>query len=170
MEFGKTLLKRRLAPAESRLEQPFPTGEQVVRMSEPISKIEDPPSDVSLMLRAHAELRCLSREVIPVLRQVETRDGLPDGQLGAAMAYLEVTWLEARRRAVETDCARRGLAETAGDGEPPDPDDGKLYSGACRYYDAVKVLRAAVARRVQPVLSACEPRGEAAHASPLGSP
>lgn len=139
-------------------------------MSESINKVEDPPLDVSLMLRAHAELRCLSREVIPVLRQVETRDGLPDGQLGAAMAYLEVTWLEARRRAQETDCAHRGLAEAAHDGESQDPDDGELYSGACRYYEAVKVLRAAVASRVKPVLSACEPRGEAAHVSPLGSP
>ncbi len=139
-------------------------------MSELISKVEDPPSDVSLMLRAHAELRCLSREVIPVLRQVETRDGLPDGQLGAALAYLEVTWLEAGRRAAETDCAHRGLAAAGHSDGSQDPADGVLYSGACRYYEAVKVLRAAVTRRVQSVLSACEPRGEAAHASPLGSP
>jgi hypothetical protein len=108
------------------------------------------------MLRAHAELRCLSREVIPVLRQVETRDGLPEGQLGAAMAYLEVTWLEAQQRAAETDCAHRGLAAGADRTGPQDPDDERLYSGACRYYDAVKVLRAAVTRRVKPVLSACE--------------
>lgn len=126
-------------------------------MSESINKIEGLQSDVSLMLRAHAELRCLSREVIPVLRQVETRDGLPDEQLGAAMAYLEVSWLEARRRAAETDSTHRELAAAAESAaHPPGTRDGALYSGACRYYDAVKALRSAVCRRVTPVLSACE--------------
>lgn len=127
-------------------------------MPEHLNKIETPPveakaSEVSLMLRAHAELRCLSREVIPVLRQVETRDGLPSEQLGAAMAYLEVTWLEARQRAQETDCVRRELAAArpshAGRG------DDRLHNGACRYYEAVRVLRDAVQRRVGPMLGAC---------------
>ena len=68
-----------------------------------------PPPDVSLLLRAHAERRWLSREVIPVMRQIETCDGLPDEQLPAALAYLEVIWAEALGRARETDAERRRL-------------------------------------------------------------
>lgn len=119
-------------------------------MSEHIDKIEDPPADVSLMLRAHAELRCLSREVIPVLRQVNTREGLPDEQLGAAIAYLEVTWLQAQRRAMDTDAAHRKLMASVRTAQAED--DGHLHFRARRYYDAVKALRAAVGQRVAAVL------------------
>lgn len=123
-----------------------------VRMSEHINNIEGLPADVNLMLRAHAELRCLSREVIPVLRQVETRDGLPEEQLGAAMAYLEVTWMQAQRRAAETDLARCELAGSVQSALPcRDEDD--LHRRACRYYDAVKALRETAARRIAPALS-----------------
>src|SRR6202035_4768886 len=68
-----------------------------------------PPPDVSLLLRAHAERRWLSREVVPVLRQIETSSDLPDEQLPAAVAYLEVIWAEALSRAHETDAERRRL-------------------------------------------------------------
>ena len=64
-----------------------------------------PPSDVCLLLRAHAEQRWLSLEVGPVLRQLQQRDWLPEEQLGAALAYLEVLWIEASQRAAETDAA-----------------------------------------------------------------
>ena len=47
-----------------------------------------PPSDVCLLLRAHAEQRWLSLEVGPVLRQLQQRDGLPEEQLGAALRLL----------------------------------------------------------------------------------
>ncbi len=140
-------------------------------MSEFIENPEPPPADVGLMLRAHAELRCLSRELIPVLREVETRDGLPEEQLGAAMAYLEVTWMQARRRAAETDCARDELAVA-----PPSaygeegPSQRELHGRACRYYEAVKALREAVAERVALVLETCEQAPFlAAEADPLGS-
>lgn len=133
--------------------EPFPKAQMAVRMSEHINQIEGLPADVNLMLRAHAELRCLSREVIPVLRQVETKNGLPDEQLGAAMAYLEVTWIEAQRRAAETDLARRELATSAQGALPPRPDE-DLHGRACRYYDAVKALRETAARRIAPALSA----------------
>ena len=64
-----------------------------------------PPSDVCLLLRAHAEQRWLSLEVTPVLRQLQQPDSLPEEQLGAALAYLEVLWIEASQRAAETDAA-----------------------------------------------------------------
>ncbi len=125
-------------------------------MSEHINKIEgshSPPCDVSLMLRAHAELRCLSREVVPVLRQLETGEGLPEEQYGAAMAYLEVTWLQARNRAQETDAARRRLCGAAGQEHEADAD---LYGGACRYHDAVRELRSVVRARLMSLMSAAE--------------
>jgi hypothetical protein len=141
-------------------------------MSESINKLKAPPADVGLMLRAHAELRCLSREVIPVLREVETRDELPEEQLGAAMAYLEVIWIEARRRAAETDCAHRGLAVPS----PPSfaeeraGSQSELHDRACRYYDAVKALREAVSRRIALALETCERvRFLAPEADPLSS-
>lgn len=66
---------------------------------------QSPPSDVCLLLRAYAEQRWLSQEVGPVLHQLQQRDSLPEEQLGAALAYLEVLWIEASQRAAETDAA-----------------------------------------------------------------
>ncbi len=120
------------------------------------------------MLRAHAELHCLSREVIPVLRQIETRSELPEDQLGAALAYLEVTWMQARTHAAKTEAACASLAvgsgsgtgsgsgsgtgsgSGAGAGEHPEP----LSASALRYRTAVSVLRGAVAGRVAALLDA----------------
>jgi hypothetical protein len=109
-------------------------------MSEHINQIEALPADVSLMLRAHAELRCLHREVLPVLHQVLTGEDLPEDQYDAAVAYLEVCWLTARGRAHETDTAHRQLRDSRGREE--------LRASACRYYDAAWRLRCAVGRRV----------------------
>jgi hypothetical protein len=131
-------------------------------MSERINKIEGPsggvelPADVDLMLRAHAETRCLSREVIPVLRQIETGNGLPQEQYGAAMAYLEVTWLAARRCAQESDAAHGQLCALPSDGTGARSDRDELRGGACRYYESVKELRGVVQRRVSMLLDACE--------------
>lgn len=104
-----------------------------------------PQPDVSLLLRAHAEQRLLSREVIPVVRQIETGERLPEEQLPAALAYLEVTWAECRRRAAETDRARRLLDEPGGR-------ELALWAKACRYHTSLVRLREAVARRVAPLL------------------
>jgi hypothetical protein len=104
-----------------------------------------PPPDVSLLLRAHAERRWLSREVIPVLRQLENCDGLPDEQLPAACAYLEVIWIAALERARETDAERRRLDER-------EPLEQPLLARAHRYHATVRSLREAVARRVAPLL------------------
>jgi hypothetical protein len=108
---------------------------------------QSPPSDVCLLLRAYAEQRWLSREVVPVLRQLESIDELPEEQLGAALAYLEVTWLEAARHAAETDAAFAALDHDALDAEEA------LPSKARRYHAAVCFLREAVDRRVSILLA-----------------
>jgi hypothetical protein len=107
----------------------------------------NPPSDVCLLLRAYAEQRWLSREVVPVLRQLQTPDELPEEQLGAALAYLEVTWLEASRHAAETDAAFAALEDTR-DAEEA------LPSKARRYHAAVHFLREAVGRHVNAFIAA----------------
>jgi hypothetical protein len=103
---------------------------------------QTPPSDVCLLLRAYAEQRWLSREVVPVLRQLQTPDELPEEQLGAALAYLEVTWLEASRLAGETDAAFAALEDTAPDAQEA------LPSKALHFHAAVLFLREAVGRHV----------------------
>ncbi|MGA8364347.1 MAG: hypothetical protein WB709_07480 [Solirubrobacteraceae bacterium] len=109
---------------------------------------QSPPSDVCLLLRAYAEQRWLSREIVPVLRQLETPDALPEEQLGAALAYLEVTWLEASRHAAETDAAFASLQDMAADVEEA------LPSKARRYHAAVRFLREAVGRHVVRLIAA----------------
>ncbi len=108
----------------------------------------NPPSDVCLLLRAYAEQRWLSREVVPVLRQLQTPDELPEEQLGAALAYLEVTWLEASRHAAETDAALADLERARLAAEEA------LPSKARRYHAAVRFLREAVGRHVDAFIAA----------------
>ncbi len=110
-----------------------------------------PPPDVSLLLRAHAEQRWLSGEVIPVVRQIERPERLPEGQLPAAIAYLEVIWIEATARARETEAARCALDELE---RAADPLPGQLLaSRARRCHAAVRAMRAAAAQRVAPLLA-----------------
>ena len=104
------------------------------------------PSDISLLLRADAEQRWLHREVIPVLRQVETRERLPDEQVGAALAYLEAMWSEATVRARNTDAAHARLSSREGG-------HNSLSAPADRYNTAVRALRGIVAERVTPLVS-----------------
>src|SRR5271163_4248519 len=95
----------------------------------------NPLSDVCLLLRAHAEQRWLSRELVPVLRQLEHRESLPQEQLGAALAYLEVLWAEASQRAAETETA-------AADFDAIDTGGERALSGEARsYHAAVCALR-----------------------------
>jgi hypothetical protein len=101
------------------------------------------PSDIRLLLRADAEQCWLHREVIPVLREVETHDELPGEEVCAALAYLEAMWNEATARARETDAAHSRLCSR--------DDEHKALSGlANRYHAAVRVLRGIVANRVTP--------------------
>lgn len=100
------------------------------------------PSDICLLLRAHAEQRWLTAQVLPVVRQLERAGAIPDEQTGAALAYLEVLWLDARARAADTDAAHAELCREAVRG------DRVLCERARRYHAAVRRLRAAVERRV----------------------
>ena len=102
-----------------------------------------PPPDVTLLLRAHAEQRWLSREVIPVMRQIETGERLPEEQLPAAVAYLEVIWAEALGLAREADAALRRLDAV-----------GMCAAEALRYHTLVRALREVLARRVAVALAA----------------
>jgi hypothetical protein len=99
------------------------------------------PPDICLILRAHAEQRWLISEVIPTVRQLEQAGAIDEDQVGAALAYLEVLWLDACQRASETDDARDQLDRDA-------PADQVLFQKARRYHTAVRRLRAVVARRV----------------------
>jgi hypothetical protein len=111
-----------------------------------------PTCDICLLLRSHAEQRWLSHEVLPVLRQLEQRESLPEEQLGAALAYLEVLWIEASQRATETDAAYTELQLESLYGEPP------LHGKARSYHGAVVRLREAIARHVAALVAA--PSGE----------
>jgi hypothetical protein len=133
-----------------------------------------PPSDVCLLLRAHAEQRWLNLEVGPVLRQLQQRDSLPEEQLGAALAYLEVLWIEAAQRAGETDAAYALLeacersATTDPVGQQPDSLDqggGTLPSKARRYHAAVRTLRDVLGRQVSALLAASTDGAAHEHAS-----
>ncbi|HEX3433956.1 MAG TPA: hypothetical protein VHT25_07835 [Solirubrobacteraceae bacterium] len=102
--------------------------------------------DVCLLLRAHAESRWLSNELTPVLREIERRETIAEQQLGAALAYLEVLWIEACARARETEAARVEL-DALGGGEQSLPEKAR------RYHAAVRRLRDTLERRVDAQLA-----------------
>jgi len=105
------------------------------------SDTADPP-DICLLLRAHGEQRWLVSKVVPIVRQLEQPGLVPEDQVGAALAYLEVLWLDACNRAGETDAAHAALERRDSEG------DRVLHEKARRYYAAVRRLRSAVGRRV----------------------
>jgi hypothetical protein len=106
-----------------------------------ISPLSD-PQDICLLLRAHGEHRWMTGELLPVIHQLEQPGEVPEAQLGAALAYLELLWLDGRQRAAETDAAYSKL--DAGDYAR----ERTLYEKACRYHAAVRRERTAFARRV----------------------
>jgi hypothetical protein len=103
---------------------------------------------MALLLRADAEQRWLHREVIPVLRQLETRAPLAGEQVGAALAYLEDSWSEALLRARQSDAARERGSRA--------PRHGSIGDDAVRYHTAVRALRGIVAQRVTAYVEAAE--------------
>jgi hypothetical protein len=111
---------------------------------------------VCLLLRAHAESRWLSNELAPVLREVERRDSISDEQMGTALAYLEVMWIEACSRARETESARVEL-DALGSG------DQELVAKAHRYHAAVRRLRDTIELRVCRLLAVPEELPGEAH-------
>jgi hypothetical protein len=100
------------------------------------------PQDICLLLRIHAEEHWLTNEVLPVLRELEPPSAIPQEQLGAALAYLEVLWLDACTRAAETDAACAMLGPADGQRDPV------LDERTRRYHAAVRRLRIAVGHRV----------------------
>jgi hypothetical protein len=132
-----------LKPTRSRVEGMGRQGSPTNFLSMSKSFESALPSDIRLLLRADAEQCWLHSEVIPVLRQVETREELPDEEVGAALAYLEAMWNEATLRARETDAAHSCLCSR-------DERSEALFSPASRYHAAVRVLREIVADRVTP--------------------
>jgi len=106
-----------------------------------------PLSDVCLLLRAHAEHSWLNHEVMPVVYELNHRDSLPEEQLGAAMAYLEVLWIEASQRAAETEAARAELDAINA------PAERALAGKARGYHAAVRRLRSHLARIVDELLA-----------------
>jgi hypothetical protein len=106
-----------------------------------------PISDVCLLLRAHAESRWLSNELAPVLREIERGETISEQQLGAALAYLEVLWIEACGRARETESARVELDALGIEG------DQSLHDKAHRYHVAVRRLRDSIELRVAELLT-----------------
>jgi hypothetical protein len=119
-----------------------------------------PLSDVCLLLRAHAEQSWLSHEMVPLLRELEQRNALPEEQLGAALAYLEVLWVEASQRAAETEAAHADLEAIDATGE-------RALSGEARgYHAAVCALRDAVARHVAQLLAVPGEQHTHGHANP----
>lgn len=109
-------------------------------------------SDIRLLLRAHGEQRWLNREVVPVLCELEEPGCIPEEQLGAALAYLEVHWAEARRRAAQTDAAHAELQALGGAAE-------RTLAGMARsYHTVVRNLREALAAHVADHLLPAEAR------------
>jgi hypothetical protein len=106
------------------------------------------PSDVCLMLRAHAQQHWLNRQVMPVLSELEDRDSVPEDQVGAALAYLEVLWHEASIRAGETEAAFAKLNAAASSGEQ------RLHEKVRRYHASVSQLHQAVEDHVTKLVAA----------------
>jgi hypothetical protein len=99
------------------------------------------PLDICVLLRVHGEEHWLTSEVLPVLRELEDGE-IPQEQLGAALAYLEVLWIDACTRAAETDaaCAMLGPEQRLR--------DPALYEKTRRYHAAVRRLRNSLGRRI----------------------
>jgi len=117
------------------------------------------PSDICVLLRAYGEHRWLASQVLPVLVQVESGDEICDEELGAALAYLEVLWLDACRRAAHTEAALEVLLAE-------DPRTrGELHRQARSYSTAVRSLRSELAARVRDATEYHGPRTTHLHAA-----
>lgn len=125
----------------------------------PVISLDDTshPPDICLLLRSHSEQRWLSSRLEPVLSDLELPEAVPEDQLGAALAYLELLWIDARRRASETDAAHAQLDHTAVDGS-------ELFESARAYYAAVRGLREALRSRVNSQLASQQYSGVHGHA------
>ena len=105
-------------------------------------------SDTALMLRAHAEHHWMQTEISPTLSHLEQPAGLGHEEMQAAVAYLQMAWSEAVRRAAQSDLARERLDREAAADVAVEP----LTRQARRYHDCVQSVRAAMHGRVEPFL------------------
>jgi hypothetical protein len=99
-------------------------------------------ADACLLLRSHFEELWLRSQVLPVVRQLEDPESIPEDQLGAALAYLELLWIDAARRSGETEAAFRELLFDA-----PTADPG-VRAQARRMHASVRIVREVLAGRV----------------------
>ncbi len=134
MESFALLLKQRQHPAEAQ-----GRARKATVTNQPATSH---PPDICLLLRAHGEQRWLISEVVPVLRQLEQPHAIPDDQRAAALAYLEVLWIDAYLRACDTDAAAEHF-HTSEPGRDP-----VLHAKAHRYHAAVRRQRNSIARRI----------------------
>jgi hypothetical protein len=111
------------------------------------------PPDICVLLRAHGEQRWLISELVPVLSQLEQPGSIPEDQQGAALAYLEVLWLDAQLRAADTDAAHATLEAANPNG------DRVLHEKAHRYHAAVRRQRSSIARRISRLARSRERNG-----------
>jgi hypothetical protein len=118
-------------------------------------------TDICLLLRAHGEHFLITSQVLPVLRQLEAAGSAREDERAAALAYLEVLWLDARCRAASTDAALADLLSANGAGVRASADGGSFAAQARRYHAAVCALRMGVGARVRVLTDA--PRDGHAH-------
>lgn len=111
------------------------------------------PPDICLLLRAYAEQKWLTTELGPLLDDLERGGVVREDELGAALAYLEVMWVDACVRARGTDAAHASLDPAASERCRV------LHERAARYYDAVRRQRAELGARVRRLTHPEEPVG-----------
>jgi hypothetical protein len=110
-----------------------------------------PSTDTRLLLRAHAEHHWLQTELIPVLRQLEEPCHFDDREMQAALAYLELAWAEAARRARKTDLELARLEREALDAPPS-----RLVAIARGYGRWVRALAGGLTLRVSPLVAGAD--------------
>jgi hypothetical protein len=110
-----------------------------------------PHTDTTLLLRAYAEHHWLQNELIPVLRQLEQPCGFDDREMEAALAYLEMAWAEAARRARKTDLELARLERELLVSQP-----GTLVAMARSYGRWVRALAGALTPRVDPLVATAD--------------
>jgi len=125
------------------------------------------PADICLLLRAHAEQRWLTEQLLPLLREFEPPRSIPEEQLGAALAYLEVVWIDAATRARETESAFSKLA-LPGTEPPPRCAHPSFEAEALRYHASVRALRLRLTKRVALITAAPAAHPGARHAHARG--
>jgi hypothetical protein len=99
-------------------------------------------ADICLLLRSHFEELWLRLQVLPVVAQLESQESIPEDQLGAALAYLELLWIDAARRAGETEAAYRELLFDAPVTDP------RVRAQARHLHASVRIVREQLAHRV----------------------